>query len=154
MTPSSRQFPSSKSFVSLFIFILCPTSFQSFLSGSDGKESSHDVGDLGSIPGSGRFPGEGNGHPLSILAWEIPWTEEHSGLQSMGMQRVIHDWVTNTHHTSFWETGLPFWASGSSTSIQKLFCGSCSAHRLSFDAFVVEKEVSPSYFSTILVPLP
>ena len=27
----------------------------------------------------------------SILAWEIPWTEEPGGLQSMGMQRVGHD---------------------------------------------------------------
>ena len=29
----------------------------------------------------------------SILAWEIPWTEEPGGLQSMGSQRVRHDWV-------------------------------------------------------------
>ena len=28
---------------------------------------------------------------LGILAWEIPWTEEPSGLQSMGSQRVGHD---------------------------------------------------------------
>ena len=33
----------------------------------------------------------------SILAWRIPWTEEPHGLQSMGSQRVGHDWVTNTH---------------------------------------------------------
>ena len=31
-------------------------------------------------------------HP-SILAWRIPWTEEPGGLQSMGLQRVGHDWV-------------------------------------------------------------
>ena len=30
----------------------------------------------------------------SILAWEIPWTEEPGGLQSMGSQRVRHDWAT------------------------------------------------------------
>ena len=30
----------------------------------------------------------------SILAWEIPWTEEPSGLQSMGLQRVGHDLQT------------------------------------------------------------
>ena len=30
----------------------------------------------------------------SVLAWEIPWTEEPSGLQSMGSQRVRHDLVT------------------------------------------------------------
>ena len=32
----------------------------------------------------------------SILAWRIPWTEEAGRLQSMGLQRVGHDWVTNT----------------------------------------------------------
>ena len=32
----------------------------------------------------------------SILAWRIPWTEEPSGLQSVGLQRVGHDLVTNT----------------------------------------------------------
>ena len=33
----------------------------------------------------------------SILAWRIPWTEEPGGLQSMWLQRIRHDWVTNTH---------------------------------------------------------
>ena len=32
----------------------------------------------------------------SILAWRIPWTEEPGGLQSMGLRRVGHDWITNT----------------------------------------------------------
>ena len=57
-----------------------------FPGGSDGKESAHNAGDLGSIPGSGRSPGEGNGNHSSILAWEIPWTEEPGRLQSMGLQ--------------------------------------------------------------------
>ena len=35
--------------------------------------------------------GEGNGTPLSILAWKIPWMEEPGGLQSMGSHRVRHD---------------------------------------------------------------
>ena len=38
----------------------------------------------------------------SILAWEIPRTEESGGLQSVGLQRVGHDWVTeyaDTHVT-------------------------------------------------------
>ena len=30
----------------------------------------------------------------SILAWEIPWTEEPGGLQSVGSQTVKHDWAT------------------------------------------------------------
>ena len=32
----------------------------------------------------------------SILAWRIPWTEDPGGLQSVGSQRVGHDWTTNT----------------------------------------------------------
>ena len=39
-----------------------------------------DRGDLGSIPGSGRSPGEGNGNPLQYLAWRITWAEEPGGL--------------------------------------------------------------------------
>ena len=31
----------------------------------------------------------------SILAWRIPWTVEPGGLQSVGLQRVRHDWATN-----------------------------------------------------------
>jgi len=126
--------------------------------------------DPGSIPGSGRSPGEGHGNPLqysclenpvdrgawqatvhrisksrtqlkrlrtceffpvaqmvknlpamqetqiqsldredplengmaihSSFAWRIPWTEEPGGLQSMGLQRVRHDWATNTTTTA------------------------------------------------------
>ena len=33
----------------------------------------------------------------STLAWIIPWTEEPGGLQSMGSQRVRHDWATSLH---------------------------------------------------------
>ena len=45
----------------------------------------------------------------SILAWRIPWTEEPGRLQSVGLQRVRHDWATSTHDTftylSFGSTG-------------------------------------------------
>ena len=38
--------------------------------------------------------GVGNGYlHSSILAWKIPWTEETGGLQSVGLQRVGHDWA-------------------------------------------------------------
>ena len=36
----------------------------------------------------------------SIFAWRIPWTEEPRGLQSMGLQRVRHDWATNTQQVN------------------------------------------------------
>ena len=37
---------------------------EDFRGGSDGKASAYNAGDLGSIPGSGRSSGEGNGNPL------------------------------------------------------------------------------------------
>ena len=41
-----------------------------FLGGSDSKASVYNVGDPGSIPGSGRSPGEGNGNPLQYYCLE------------------------------------------------------------------------------------
>ena len=38
--------------------------YMEFPGGSDGRVSVYNAGDLGSIPGLGRFPGEGNGNPL------------------------------------------------------------------------------------------
>ena len=61
-----------------------------FPGGSDGKVSVYNAEDLGSIPGSGKSPGEGNATHSSILAWKIPWMEDSGRLQSMGSQRVGH----------------------------------------------------------------
>ena len=49
------------------------------------------MGDLGSIPGLGRSPGEGNSYPFQYSDLEIPWT-----IQSMGSQRVGQDRATFT----------------------------------------------------------
>ena len=56
-----------------------------FLSGgSDGRESDCSVGDLGSIPGSGRSPGEVNGYPVQYSCLENSMNLEKPGrLQSM-----------------------------------------------------------------------
>ena len=54
---------------------------------SDDKESTCHVGDLGSIPGLGRSPGEGNGYPLQYPAWRIPWTEEPGRIQVHGVAK-------------------------------------------------------------------
>ena len=43
-----------------------------FPGASDGKESACNAGDLGSIPGLGRYPGERNGNPLHCSCWENP----------------------------------------------------------------------------------
>ena len=56
--------------------------------GSDGKVSVYNVGDLGSMPGSGRFPGEGNGNPLQYSCLENPMDGD---FLSMGLQRVGHN---------------------------------------------------------------
>ena len=64
------------SVIQMYMYIFTYTGFPG---GSDCKESSCSAGDLGLIPASGRSPREGNGNPLSILAWKIPWTEEPGG---------------------------------------------------------------------------
>ena len=46
-----------------------------FPDGSDGKESACNARDLGSVPGSGRSPGEGNGNPLQYSCLENPMDE-------------------------------------------------------------------------------
>ena len=65
-------------------------------SGSVGKESACNAGDLGLIPVSGRSSGEENGNPLQYSCLDIPWTDELGRLQSMGSQRVRYDCATFT----------------------------------------------------------
>ena len=72
-----------------------PFSFSHLLSGSDGKESTCNAGDPGSIPWSRRFPGEGNSNPLQYSCLEN-FIEEPGGPQSLELQRVGHDWTTVT----------------------------------------------------------
>ena len=60
------------------------------------KASACNLGDLGSIPGSGRSPGE-MATLSSILVWRIPWTEEPGRPQSMGSQ----SWTQLSNFTSY-----------------------------------------------------
>ena len=48
---------------------------KAFPGGSDSKAFAYNAGDLGSIPGSGRYPGEGNGSPLQYSCMENPMDE-------------------------------------------------------------------------------
>ena len=64
----------------LEFFSILHISSSSIPGGSGDKESALNAGDLGLIPGWGRFPGERNGNPPSILAWRIPWAEESGGV--------------------------------------------------------------------------
>ena len=52
--------------------------FWGFPSGSEVKASAHNTGDLGSVPGLGRFPGEGQGNPL-----QYSWLENPIGQRSL-----------------------------------------------------------------------
>ena len=60
------------------------------------KNPSANAGDVGSISGLGRSLEKEIATYSSILAWEIPGTEEADSLQSMGSQRVRQDLVTKT----------------------------------------------------------
>ena len=57
-----------------------------FLCSSVGKEYAYNAGDLGSIPGSGRSPGEGNGNPLQYSCQENPVDKRAWQIQSMGLK--------------------------------------------------------------------
>ena len=78
------------------------TSFFGFPGGASGKEPACQcwrcLRDVGSIPGSERSLGEGHGNPLH-LAWRTPWTEEPSGLQSIGSQSDTTEATYHTHIT-------------------------------------------------------
>ena len=54
-------------------------------------ESTCNTGDIGSIHGSGRSPGGGNGNPLQYSCLENPTDRGTGRLQSMGLQRVISE---------------------------------------------------------------
>ena len=106
---SSLRFTSIESVMPSIHLILCrpllllppiPPSIKVFSNESTlhmrlaGKESTCNVGDLGSIPGLGRSPGEGNGNPLQYCCLEILRTEETGELQSTGSQSIKHDLAT------------------------------------------------------------
>ena len=59
-----------------FPFLVLTSLLDDFLGGSDSKVSAYSVGDLGSIPGLGRSPGEGNGNPLQYSCLENPMDGE------------------------------------------------------------------------------
>ena len=70
--------------------------------GSDGKESACSAGDLGSVPGLGRFPWRRAWQPtLVYLPGESPWTEEPGGPQFMGVRESDTTEQLSTAHMVF-----------------------------------------------------
>ena len=74
--------------------------YQGCPAGSGGKESACNAGDLHSIPGSGRSPGEGHGDQLQYSCLENPMARGAWQGTVHGSQRVGQDWATNTHSLS------------------------------------------------------
>ena len=60
----------------------------SFEGGSDGEESACNAADLGSVPGLGRFPGEGNGDPLQYSCLENPTDRPWGRKESDATERL------------------------------------------------------------------
>ena len=74
---------------------IIPKDHEGFSGGSDSKEFACNVGDLGSVPGLVRFPGEGNSYPLQDSGLENSMDRGDWQVSYMGSQRVItHDHKT------------------------------------------------------------
>ena len=98
-----------KQFQSEFFFSL-RTSI-SFLDSSVGKESACNAGDPGSIPGSGRSPGEGTGYPLqypwaSLVAQLVknPPAKQETWVQSLGCEDPLEEGKTTHSSILAWRT--------------------------------------------------
>mgnify|MGYP007134341255 CR=1 FL=1 len=72
-----------------------------FPGGSDGKEAACNAGDLGSVPGSGRSPGEGNGNPLLYSCLEnsmgrVAWWATIPGVTKRTEHAHTHNYIYKT----------------------------------------------------------
>ena len=87
-----------KMFIYLSTFILYwSLYFGGLLGDSYSKESAYNAGDLGSIPGSERSPGGGNGNPLQYSCLGNPMDRGPWWATVHGVVTVRHYWATNTH---------------------------------------------------------
>ena len=73
---------------------------RNFPGGSDGKEPACKCGRPGLDPWVGQIPWTRAWQPTPWSGLRIPWTQEPGRLQSLGLQRVRHDWETNTFTTT------------------------------------------------------
>ena len=96
-----------------------------FPGGSAGEESACSAGDLGSVPGSGRSAGEGNGNRLQHSCLKNPMDREAWQAIVHRVTRVRHDLATKPPPSI---QGLPWWLRGQSVCLQ---CG-----RAGFDSWV------------------
>ena len=72
--------PPEAAYLAVCIFAFCLPQHQGFPGSSDDRESAHNVGDLGPIPGSGRSPGAGHGNALQYSCLENPHRQRRLGV--------------------------------------------------------------------------
>ena len=71
----------------MIICLWCKYHYGRLLWWLSSEESTCNAGDTGLIPGSGRSLEDEKATHSSILAWEMPWTEDPGGLQSIGSRK-------------------------------------------------------------------
>ena len=115
-----------------------------FPGGSEVKVSARNAGNLGSIPGLGRSPGEGNGNPLQYSCLENPmdggdwWATVHGVAKSRTRLRRLH------FHFSIWQHGPEWsgWATSAAGKPIRRFGVSLSIRWLGFPTLSFYYEVS------------
>ena len=119
--------------------------FLGFPGGSAGGESACDVGDLGSIPGLGRSPGEGHGNPLQYSGLEssmdrAAWWLESTGLQSptcpSGRAHIHIHTHTHAHTHTFYLYLYPYRVAVTS---------GCTNRNLSAEMLVIKVQCLPQH---------
>ena len=121
-----------------------------FPGGSDGKESTSQAGDLGSIPGLGRFPRGGHGNLLQYSCLENPmdraawWATVHGVAKSRtGLKSVRHDWAAkHTAHCNKLNRGLSKRNTCTPPKIAYLN-PSREHHILTYNNFLIRKRIYP-----------
>ena len=91
----------------------------SFPGDANGKEYACNAGDPGSIPRSGRSPGEGNGNPFQYSCLDNSMDRGAWQAIVQGSQRVGHEWATNTFNFHFLETSSN-WPCGTKENFLKM----------------------------------
>ena len=114
-------------------------------------EDTRNVGSIQlSIPGSERSLEQEMETHSNILAWEIPWTEKPGGLQSIGSQRVGHDWVACARAHTHTHTDMLIHCFSFNHTLWKLHLGYT---RVKEPVGNDSEFVTTSHLTSVLVPL-
>jgi len=137
-------FTHSSLFYLNFIFMLGAQ--WGFPGGSVVENPPANEGEKGPIPGSGISPGEGHGSPTPVFLPGKPHGQrsQPGRLQSMGTQRVRHDWAcTHTHGV---QEGTNFLSLGSSFMTVIFFPSFCFFHSYTYSSLELNSTIWESWF--------